>query len=388
VNLGVLAARNLTRNKLRVGLTIAAVAFAILAFLLLRTILWAWTMASEVAAKDRIATRHKVSIIMSLPKRYIEEIRQIPGVKQATWASWFGGKVPGKEQEFFASLAVDPPSAIGVFDEMLIPEDQKATWLANPKGALVGDVLAKKMGWTLGSKVTLMSPIYDKEMEFVVDAIYTATRKSIDRSQFMFHWEYLNQDLPERRREQIGWVMARIDDPGRGPDIARQIDQHFDEKDTQTITMSERALNLSFLGMFSAILSALNIVSIVILAIMMLILGNTIAMGVRERTHEYGVLRAIGFRPGHVMFFIVAEALLIGLLGGLLGLLISYPLVQNGLGRWLEENMGGFFPYFRIPASTAVIAVALTTCLGILASLLPAWRAGKLSVTNALRRVD
>jgi putative ABC transport system permease protein len=151
--------------------------------------------------------------------------------------------------------------------------------------------------------------------------------------------------------------------------------------------MSERAMNISFMGMFTTILKAMNIVSVVILLIMLLILGNTIAMGVRERTNEYGVLRAIGFLPKHIVLFVIGEAMTIGALGGALGILLSYPLIEKGIGRWLEENMGGWFPYFRIAESTAIAAAVLSIALGALAAAIPAYRASKLDVIDALRRV-
>jgi putative ABC transport system permease protein len=125
----------------------------------------------------------------------------------------------------------------------------------------------------------------------------------------------------------------------------------------------------------------------VVLLIMMLILGNTIAMGVRERTNEYGVLRAIGFQPKHIVIFILGEAVTVGLCAGVMGLALAYPLVELGMGRFLEENMGGFFPYFRIEKTTMVAAVVLAMGLSLAASLIPAYRASRLSVTDALRRI-
>jgi putative ABC transport system permease protein len=169
--------------------------------------------------------------------------------------------------------------------------------------------------------------------------------------------------------------------------VSAAIDRIFDEKDTQTTTMSELAMNNSFMAMFSAVLTALNAVSYIILLIMMLILGNTIAMGVRERTREYGVLRALGFTPRHVALFVIGEALTIGMLSGVLGVVLSYPIVELGMGRWLEENMGSFFPYFRVNAGTAVVAVVLSVALAAVASLIPARQASRLSILDALRRV-
>jgi putative ABC transport system permease protein len=387
VKLLLIAARNILRNKLRTFLTVLGAAVAIVAFVMLRTVLSAWAVAADYAAKDRIATRHKVSFVITMPKTYVDTIRQVPGVKAATAMNWFGGKNPKKPEEFFASIAVDPPSALEVMDEVILPPEQKQRWLEDKKGAVLGDVLARQLGLKVGDRFTLQGSIYPGDWEFNIDGIYTATRKSVDRSTFLFHWSYLNDSLPESRRDQIGWVTSRIDDPSKGPAVAAAIDKIFDDKDVQTATMSERAMNLSFMAMIGSLLQALDYISIIILVIMMMILGNTIAMAVRERTREYGVLRALGFSPGAVGFFVVAEALTIGLCAGALGVGLSVPIVELGMGRFLEENMGAWFPYFRIAPQTYVAAMVLALALALVASILPARRASRLVVTDALRRV-
>jgi putative ABC transport system permease protein len=146
-------------------------------------------------------------------------------------------------------------------------------------------------------------------------------------------------------------------------------------------------MNTSFMGMLTTLLNAMQIVSVVILLIMMLILGNTIAMGVRERTHEYGVLRAIGFLPKHLSAFVLGEAGVLGLMGGLLGVALGIPLINQGVGRFMEENFTGFFPYFRVADSDVVISLVLSVILAVLAASLPAWQAGKLHVVDALRKL-
>ncbi len=382
-----LAVRNLSRNRFRVALTVVGVAVAILTFVLLRTVVWAWTSGAEVAAKDRVVTRHKVTFVMALPKHYVDDVRSMPHVKEATFANWFGGHDPARDREFFASLAADTKTFFDVYPEMSVPHDQMQAWLDDRKGAIVGDVLAKKMGWRVGDRITLQTGIYPGDWEFDVVGIYKATARSVDRSTFVFHWEYLNEAMSGRRKDLIGWVVARVDDPLHAADVGVAIDKHFDDHDTQTLSMDERSFNTSFLAAFSAVLKAVDIISIVILVIMMLVLGNTIAMGVRERTNEYGVLRAIGFRPRHLAAFVLIEAVVLGMLGGGLGLLLSYPVVEKGLGRWLEENMGTFFPYFRIPPDTAVLAFLLAIVLAGAAAVVPARRAATLHVVDALRRV-
>lgn len=387
MNLATIAIKNVARNRLRTLLTSLGVAAALMMFIALRTMNWSWTAAEKQSASDRIGIRHKITFIMTLPLRYAEEIRSTPGVTGISYANWFGAKDPKNESDFFATIAVEPADLLDVYREIEAPAEQVEAWKQDRRGALVGDALAKKKGWKVGDKVTLRGTIYPGDWEFHIAGIYTSKRASVDRSTLWFHWKYLNDSVDARRKDQIGWVVARVADPGQSAAICRAIDQKFSERDIQTLSMSERAMQASFLGMLSAILRAIDVVSVVILLIMMLILGNTIAMGVRDRTGEYGVLRAIGFVPRHIVIFVVGEALVIGLLGGLIGLGLSYPLVQNGLGRFLEENMGAIFPYFRVQPGLAALSMGLALGASLLASAIPAYRASKLKVVDSLRRV-
>ena len=386
-----LAVKNIRRNRLRTALTVMGVAVAILAFVFLRTGVSAWTGAAEHAAQDRLVTSNKVTFIMPLPKRYYQQFDgtsgQFEGVEKATYANWFGARHPVRKQEFFSNMAVDPDTFFDVYNDMEVPPDQLAAWKENRRGAIIGDALVSQFGWKVGDTVTLEGTIYPGDWEFEIEGVYHTTRRAVDRSQFLFHWDYLNESIPEARREQIGWVSTVVADPSIGTEVSQTIDATFDEMEIQTSTMTEKAMNNQFLGGFSAIFTALDIVSVVILGIMMLILGNTIAMGVRERTNEYGVLLALGFRPRHIAGFVVGEAITVGLLGGAVGLALAYPFVEYGVGRWLEENMGSFFPYFRIPPEISVLALVISATAAAIAAAIPAYRASRLQVVEALRRL-
>ncbi len=384
-----LAARNVLRNKTRAAMTIAGVAVAVLTFMLLRTVIYAWTVGADYSVKDRLVTRHKMTFVMSLPKRYMLDVLKAPHVRMATFANWFGGKDPKHDHEFFATIAVDAPSYFQVFDDFGVQPAELETWQHDPQGAIVGDALAKKLGWKIGDKIVLESGIYaDKQdWEFKIDGIYQPRARSADRSTFFFNWDYLDKNIAQSRRDQVGWIVARVDDGNHTADIATGIDKMFDEKEVPTLSQDEHTFQTSFLASFSAVLKALDLVSMVILVIMALILGNTIAMGVRERTNEYGVLKALGFSNKHISLFIVSESVIIALAGGAVGLAIGYPFIDKGMGRWLEENMGNFFPWFRLAPEVALTAMALAGGLGLLAAIVPAYLASRLKVVEALRRV-
>jgi putative ABC transport system permease protein len=390
MRLASIGVRSVLRNRFRTVLTVFGVAVAIVAFVMLRTVLSSWMAASDFAAKDRVVTRHKVSFIMQMPGKYVTELSQRPGIQRVAPMSWFGGKDPKHEQEFFGTLAVDPDSFLDVYDEVVLEPGIREAWKSNRQGAIIGDSLAKNMGWKVGDRITLQGTIYNGDWTFDIVGVYTAARQSVDRATLYFHYNYLNEwvrkNMPQGV-DQVGWIASRIDKGQQAAAAAKEIDAYFDERDVQTLSQDEHAFNSSFLGMLSAILKALDIVSIVIMAIMMLILGNTIAMGVRERTQEYGVLRAIGFLPKHLVMFVLGEAATVGLLGGLAGLALAYPLVERGMGRFLEENMGAMFPFFRIDPQTSVIALVGAVLLGVLAAIIPAYQVSKLEVVASLRKV-
>jgi len=389
VSLTRVAVKNVARNRFRAALTVLGVAVAMVAFVLLRTILSAWMTGAEHAAQDRVATRHKVTFVMTLPLRYVEEIAEVPGVSAVTWCNWFGARLPDNENVFFANIATDPESFLRVYEEIDVPAAQRAAWIENRRGALVGSQLARQLGWKVGDKVTLAGTIFPGDWEFVIEGIYSTTKKSIDQSSFWFHWKYLNESavLPDSGRDQVGWVVSKVSSASAAAGVSRAIDAKFDDRDVQTLSMSERALNTSFLGMLSTLLRAVDIVSVVILVIMMLILGNTIAMGVRERTHEYGVLRAIGFRPHHLAAFVLGESATLGLAGGIVGVLVGRPLINQGVGRFMEENFTGLFPYFRMSEGEALFAVAIAVAASAVAGAIPAYQASRLDVIDALRRL-
>jgi len=381
-----LAVRNLTRNRFRLALTVLGVAVAVVAFLLLRTVMWAWFTGAAFGAKDRVVTRHKVTFVMSLPKHYVSEIRSAPHIRAATWADWFGGKDPRHDTEFFTTLAVDPSTYFAVFDDMQVPAEALERFQGDRQGAIVGDVLARKFGWKIGDKITLQSGLVAGDLQVTVDGIYVATAKSVDRSTLVFHWEYMNDSLPPARRDVVGWVISRVDDPARTSSIGLALDGLFEQHEPQTLSQDERSFNASFLGMFSAIFAAIDVISGVVLAVMTLVLGNTIAMGARERVGEYAVLRAIGFLPGHIVLWVVVESIAAGTAGGVLGACVGWPFINLFVGRMVQETMGAILPYFQLQPETALLSVGLSTALGAVAAAIPAWTASRLRVVDAIRR--
>lgn len=386
MSLARISLRNVRANHVRAALTIAGAAVAVLAFLIFRTLLAVSSSAAENGARDRLATRHRISLVTPLPRRYVDMVRDVPGVRAVSHSSWFGGKDPRHPNLFFMNLAVDPESFLAVYDEIVLSPAEREAWLADRQGVVLGDMLAERLGVRAGDRLSLESP-YGGAWSFQVAGVYHAARPSFDRSQFFLRWDYYNERVPEIMRDKVGWIISRVDAASSAA-VSRAIDAGFDDRDAPTATMDERAMYSSMLASVSAIFGAVDVASALLLVILTLVLGNTLAMGVRERTHEYGVLLALGFSPRHVLATILGEAAALGLVAGATGAALAYPLVARGLGPWLEANMGRMPPSVRVSPALAAFAVLGAAALATAAALPSALRASRLAPVDALRRVD
>jgi putative ABC transport system permease protein len=378
-----LAARNMSRDRARVLLTILAGAVAVVAFVLLRTVLASYYFYADRAATDTLVTRHRISNQIRLPRRYADSVRQVPGVREATYGVLVMGKNGAPPNRGILALAVDAASFLTVYDAISLPADQKARWLSARTGAIAGRRFAVMHGLSVGSTVTLSTRAFDHQL--TIEGIYTGDVGQIDEGMLLFHWAYYNDTVPDRERDLVGRIIARVDDGHRGGETANAINSTIGGSGTPTVTMSEKALSLATLAENSAILRAIDIASAVLLTMVALILANTTAMGARERATEYGVLRAIGFTPGQVSALVVYEATLVGLLAGAVGALVAYPVVEVGMRRWLEENSGRLTQFFHVQPLVLLAVPCATAMLGGLAAVLPARRAGALRVVDVLR---
>jgi putative ABC transport system permease protein len=384
VTLGGLAVRNaLLRNKTRAFLTILGTMVTALAFVFIRTVLSAWYASSEASAADRLVTRNAIAIIQPLPLSYRDRIAAIPGVTKVTYSNWFGG-VYKDPRNFFAQFAVDPKTALDVFSVRFVQGTQQA-FFEDRSSCIVGKTLAERFGFKVGDTIPLSSEIYPGDWRFKVAGIVEGTDDVSVSNTMYFHWQRLNEGLPERRKDQVGVYTTTVADASRSPEVARQIDGFFANSDNETHTETEKAFRLQFVKGSSAILSALEVVSGVILAIMALILGNTLAMGLRERTAELGAMRAIGFLPKHVHAIALTEGALLGTIGGLLGIVIARPTLI-GFGKALSNL--GFLSGLGFQMSTALTTLFFAAAIGAGASAVPGWSAARIAIVDALRRQE
>jgi putative ABC transport system permease protein len=371
------------RNKTRSFLTIAGTVVAALAFVFLRTLLSAWYADSESSASDRIVTRNAISITQPLPLSYRDRIAQVPGVTKVTFSNWFGG-IYKDPRNFFAQFALDGKTALDVFNIRFV-EGSREAFLDDRNSCIVGKKLAERFNFKIGDTIPLQGDIYPGDWRFKVAGLIESPEDQSAANTMYFHWQRLNEGLDDRRKNQVGIYTMTVANAADSPRVIRDLDALFANSDNETHTETEKAFRLQFVTGSGAILGALQAVSVVILAIMALILGNTLAMGLRERTSELGAMRAIGFLPRHVQLLAVSEGALLGFSGGVLGILVAKPLL-NGFGQMMSSM--GFLANMGFKLDTAILTIGTATVLGALASAWPAWSAGRMDVVTALRRQE
>lgn len=382
---GRLVWKDLLRNPLRLGLTVLAGGVGVMAFIFLRTVVDLFYLGAATAQADRLFTRSKVSITEDLPLAYLPRIAAVPGVSDVTFYGFFGGRYGESQKDFFGSAFVDPPSFMKVFDEVRVPPEQVAAFTADPCGALIGKDLAARYGWKAGDRVTLKGTLYPGDWTFTVRGVYDVLSGGMDTASLFFGFRCLNEKLPEARQDRVGAFLLRVEDPSRSALVSSSVDAMFANSPYPTRTESERAATLGFISMLSAIITAVQVVSTVILLIILLVIGNTLAMSVRERTRDLATLRAMGFKSGRVVMLVLFESLVIGLASAALGVLIAPPLIHGFISA-VGSQLGGV-PKDFMRESTLLLGALAALGVSLLAGAIPALRAVRISVAEGLRKV-
>jgi putative ABC transport system permease protein len=377
--------KNLLRHKLRSLLTVAGITIAVLAFGLMQTVVSAWNAGVAASAADRLIVVHSVSFIYPLPLSYKQRIEKIPGVETVSWANWFSG-IYIDENQFFARMAVDPENFFKVYPEFIVSPEALAELSRQRNGAIIGAGIAAKYNLKVGDVMPIEGDIYPGHWEMKVVGIYTGRDEGIDQTQMLFNWNYLDQSLLQTqpgRAGRVGWYVVDIADPADRARISAEIDALFANSAAETKSQTEKEFQQSFVSMSSAILTAINVVSIVIIGIILLVLSNTMIMTARERFREFAVMKTLGFRTFHVAGLIGGESLVISGLGSAAGIALTYPVcavVEKGLPS-------GWFPVFNVEQQTLFLAAAAAILAGVVAAAVPVTRAVRMKIVDGLRQV-
>ena len=370
------------RSKRRTALTILSVAIAVFLFASLRAVLDGFNAGAAGSSSTRIITIRSTSLIFSMPVSHARTIQGTTGVRDISWANWFGG-IYKDPNNFFAQFAVEPESYLRLYPEVVLTPEEKQAFLNDRTGCVVGDGLAKRFGWKVGDQVVLQVgiPTYGTEdYTFTIRGIYHAGGTAVDNQSMMFQWKYLDERSLEKG--QVGWYIVQIDNPDNAARISAAIDQQFANSLYETKTDTEQQFASSFASMFGNLNLLLGSIALAVVITTLFVAANTMAMSVRERTTEIAVMRTLGF-PSQVIFsFIAGEALLMSIVGGLLGAGLAY-FIMNAETLGIA---GGFVPAFGVSPSNALIGIAISAVIGLLAGIIPATMAARLKIVDAFRR--
>lgn len=374
----------LFRRKTRTFLTLVSIITAFLLFGMLDAVRTAFDSGSKsVVGVDRLITASRYSIIQSLPQALQSRIAGVPGVRDVAYANWFGG-IYQDPKNFVFSYAVSP-NYLDVYPEIQLTPEQRKAFDNTRTGVVIGPVLAKKYGWKVGDKIPLQSTIFpqkngDKTWQFDIVGIYNVGKgaaNGLDQL-FLLHWKYFDEANLYARHE-MGWYIDRLADPNAADRAAKAIDAISANSDHETKTQTEQAFSASFAKQLGDIGLIVTAIMGAVFFTLILLTGNTMAQAVRERTSELAVLKTIGFSSHGVLGMVLAESVLLLALGGAIGLGIASVLAPA-----VSKGSGGMVNLPPVGATSWAIGVGLMVLIGLLVGALPAMRAMRLNIVDAL----
>ena len=371
--------KNILRNKRRTLLTISSLVVSLFLIITLATILTELTRGREESNPLRMVTRHAVSLGFTLPLSQRQRIAAVPGVKNVMTFSWFGG-IYKDEKNFFANFAVDAERLREILSELKMSDAEWQAFVSDRQGAIVGAKLVKLYGFTPGQRVSLRSPIYNQTVEFIVRGVYTGA----DEKTLYFHHDYLNEMVPAWAKDQVSTFSILANSPADVPKIAQQVDQTFSNTDAPTKTESEREFAMSFETMMGGVKQFMYGIIGAITFSLLLVMANTMAMSVRERTKEVGTLKALGFQRGTIARLFVTEALVVAIIGGLLGIggtMLIFKSVDLSL---YIPNFQAFVP----TVATLITALLVSVLVGLASVVYSAYRVSGMTIAEALRSTE
>lgn len=371
--------KNVLRNKLRTLLTLSSLIVSLFLIVSLATILTELERGSEEANPSRLMSRHSVSLAFLLPIADLQKIQTVQGVKAVMPFTWFGG-IYKDEKNFFANFAVDANKMREIYPELKMSDAEWQAFAADRQGAVVGKKLQILYGFTPGQRITLKSPIYNQDIEFIVRGVCTGG----DEKTLFFHHEYLNELAPVWAKDQAGLFSILANSPEDVPRIAQAVDSMFVNTDAPTKTESEREFALSFETMMGGVKQFLYGIMAAITFSLLLVMGNTMAMTVRERTKEVGTLKALGFKRHTIAGLFLGESILLATIGSALGIGAAVLLYRSIDMSLYIPNLVSFVP----EKETLIIAFALSIIVGIISVVYSTYRVTGLTIAEALRSTE
>jgi len=373
---------NLFRKKTRLLLTIGSFATALFLFAFLAVVRDVFRFRGAAISADRVIVTNRASVLVPLPLAYNDRIAKIPGVRNVTHVNWFAGFYQDQKNSF-PQFAIDTETHRQVFPDYVVPDQQWHAFLKDRQGAIAGVQTAERFHWKIGDRIPITSTLYGTgTWEFNLVGIYHCQRAGDVANQFWFQWDYFEEKVPQPNKGQVGFYYVRINNPDDAVRVSRAIDNEFSNSSYETRSASESTFVANSVKMFANVQFLILSVGAVVLFTLLLVTGNTMAISVRERTSELAVFKAVGFPNFLLLILVLAESLLIALIGGALGLLLASFAMPV-----LAKALNGMFPNLILAPRVILFGLTVAILVGILSGLLPGLGAMRLRIVTALRRV-
>jgi putative ABC transport system permease protein len=372
----------LFRSKTRTFLTLVSVVAAFLLFGMLDSVRVAFNSGSDIAAANRLVTSSRLSITQMLPYGLAAQIQSTPDVKQSSYAAWFGG-IYQDPKNFFPNFSVGP-GFLDLYPEFEMPAAQRKAYDDDPMGAVVGASLAERFHWKIGDMIPLQATIFPTKgsnaWSFRLDGIFHVrdTKQQGAEGQMMFHWNYFNE-ANDFVKNKVGWFIVKPDGPAHAAAVAKAIDKLSENSDHETKTQPEADFQQAFAKQIGNIGLIVTAIMAAVFFTLLLLTGNTMAQSVRERIPELAILKTIGFTSRAVLWLVLAEAIALVVIGGLVGLGLAAVIMPN-MGRLSQ----GYIQLPGVPKETWMLGLALMLLFGMVVGLLPALRSMRLRIVDAL----
>jgi putative ABC transport system permease protein len=374
----------LFRKKTRTTLTLSSIVVAFALFGLLQAVEVAFESGADTADAKRLLTTARYSIIEPLPMAYQRRIEQVPGVVGVAFADWFGAKYQN-ESNAFPVFAVDPARYLDMYPEFTVSRAHREAFVKTRTGALAGQRLVDRFGWKVGQKLPISSEIHAKtdgslnwEFDLVgtLDAEDPAVRGNTDV--VLINVAYFDE-ARQIGRGKTGWYIVRIADSGQARTVSAAIDALFMNSPDETKTQPEKEFALGFAKQIGDIGALVTRILIAVFFTILILTGNAMAQSIRERIPELAILKTLGFSDAKVTALVLAEALLLLALGGVIGMAAAVAMMPA-----LNGATGGRFPPLFVAPETWLLAAAVAAAVALAIGLPPALRANRLKIVDAL----
>jgi putative ABC transport system permease protein len=269
-----------------------------------------------------------------------------------------------------------------VYPEYRVPPEQMKAFAAERTAALLGKKTADRHNLKIGDRVTIIGDIFPVNLELTIRGIFDHKN---DRESLVFRYDYLNESLPDGRADYVSTFIIKMRNPEDAPSIMREVDGMFRNATLQTKTETEKEFERSFLAFLGNVKLFLLSICAAVTFTILLVAGNTMAMSVRERVREVGILKTLGFTPGAILGILIGESVAISLIGGLIGVGLAH-LVCAGMRQMpsMFANMNNM----EVPPQVAAICLGVAAVIGLISCLVPAWTAARRPIVESLRFTD